>query len=127
MEPKLASIWVCPYCNTEYDHKKNAIKCIKKCKEKIKLETIAQRWSKLFCKYHKNNTRFRKYCVDCGILLLEWQPDSDYDSPNRGELIFEDERAKELLGGLRCDKCNIKFRLMLMEAVEYYKKHKEIR
>ena len=53
---------------------------------------------------HLNDTRYKKHCVDCGILVREYGEDYDGIRCCIGDIINE-RLHRQVFGGFRCEEC----------------------
>lgn len=74
----------------------------------------------VFPSRHKNDTRYKKHCVDCGKLLYRYELCWDGHRNERGEIVEKYDWVKTL-GGLRCPECNIIFEKILLKSYINFK------
>ena len=114
------TIYECSYCYQAYSTLKAAKSCEKEClkREKQKVEAAKEaEMQSSFPTYHEKDTRYKKHCVDCGKLLIEYEYVCTPVESYPGDCIYSDKSREENFGGLRCRKCTNKIKDILYEAL----------
>ena len=118
---KKTTTYKCEYCKSEYTRLIDAKNCEERCSDKKHKEEI----EKVLKTHHKDDTRYKKHCVDCGERLLEWEYVITPVETYPGECIYRDKKRQKDFDGLRCLECAKKIKKFLYDALIKYKKEND--
>jgi len=104
----------CEYCKEEYVRLIDAKNCEEECCAKKHQKDIDQ----VLKKNYKNDTRYKRHCVDCGRLLMEYEYICTSVESYPGDVIFSDKEKQTDFGGLRCKKCHRFIEDLLYEVLK---------
>ena len=106
--------WECEGCGRLHNTEEEAADC----EAEAKRDARQARWQKAFPSWHNNDSRFERYCVGCGTLVLAYTSKDFYGRNEPDREYFRLSGSVYFLDAHRCSECHVRLVDKLLDLIE---------